>query len=218
MIIVSGGIKGGAGKTLLAINLVVMCSRDARDVLLIDADDQESATDFTGLRSERFDGDPGYTSIKLTGKAVRDQVLRLADKYDDIIIDTGGRDTVSQRAALTVADMLLVPFAPRSLDVWTFEQVERLIEEMAPANPELRAYALINRADHQGRDNEEAAKFLRSSEVLEFIPAYLGNRKAFATAVAEGLGVVEYTPRDKKAIAEMETLYQHIFEVEMTSL
>ncbi len=218
MIIVSGGIKGGAGKTLLATNLVVMCSRDARDVLLIDADDQESATDFTGLRSERFDGDPGYTSIKLTGKAVRDQVLRLADKYDDIIIDTGGRDTVSQRAALTVADTLLVPFAPRSLDVWTFEQVERLIEEMAPANPELRAYALINRADHQGRDNEETAEFLRSSEALGFIPAYLGNRKAFATAVAEGLGVVEYKPRDKKAIAEMEALYQHIFEVEMTSL
>ena len=79
MIIVSGGIKGGVGKTLLATNLVVMSSLAGRDVLLIDADDQESATDFTDLRSERMDGDPGYTSIKLTGKAVRDQVQRLKD-------------------------------------------------------------------------------------------------------------------------------------------
>ncbi len=213
MIIVSGGIKGGVGKTLVATNLAVMSSLADRDVLLIDADDQESATDFTALRSERFGGDPGYTSIKLTGKAVRDQVLRLKDKYDDIIIDTGGRDTVSQRAALTVADILLVPFAPRSLDVWTFEHVEHLIEEMTPANPGLRAFAFINRADHQGSDNDEAAAFLQESDVLGFIPAYLGNRKAFATAVAEGLGVVEYKPKDKKAIHEVETLFRHLNEV-----
>lgn len=217
MIIVSGGIKGGVGKTLLATNLVVMCSRADRDVLLIDADDQESATDFTDLRSERLGGDPGYTSIKLTGKAVRDQVQRLKDKYDDIIIDTGGRDTVSQRAALTVADILLVPFAPRSLDVWTFEHVENLIDEMTPANPDLRAYAFINRADHQGSDNEDAAAFMQESNVLGFIPAHLGNRKAFASAVAEGLGVVEYKPRDKKAIGEMETLFRHLTEVVATS-
>ena len=44
-----------------------------------------------------------YTSIKLTGAAVRTETLRLREKYQDIIIDTGGRDTISQRAALTVA-------------------------------------------------------------------------------------------------------------------
>lgn len=216
MIIVSGGIKGGVGKTLLASNLVVLCALDGRDVLLIDADEQESATDFTDLRSERFGGDPGYTSIKLTGKAVRDQVFRLKDKYDDIIIDTGGRDTTSQRAALTVADLLLVPFAPRSLDVWTFDRVEDLVDEMAPANPDLQAFAFINRADHQGRDNEEAAEFLQESDTLGFLPAYLGNRKAFARAAAEGLCVVEYKPRDPKAIDEMESLYRHVMGVSVT--
>ena len=88
---------------------------------------------------------------------------------------------------------------------------------MTPANPGLRAYAFINRADHQGSDNEDAAAFLQESDVLEFIPAYLGNRKAFASAVAEGIGVVEYKPRDKKAIGEMETLFRHLTEVITTS-
>src|SRR5438477_417175 len=119
MIIVSGGTKGGSGKTTLATNLAVMRSRDGFDVLLIDADDQESATDFTMVRNERIPEGAGYTSIKLTGAAVRTETLRLRKKYDDIIIDVGGRDTANQRAALSVADILLVPFKPRSLDVWT---------------------------------------------------------------------------------------------------
>ena len=91
--------KGGSGKTTIATNLVVMRAAAGHDVLLIDADDQETASDFTILRNERVSGGAGYTSIKLTGPAVRTETLRLAGKYTDIIIDTGGRDTTSQRAA-----------------------------------------------------------------------------------------------------------------------
>ena len=91
MILVVGGIKGGSGKTTVATNLSVMRSLAGRDVLLIDADDQETASDFAALRSERHAGELGYTSIKLAGPAVRTQTLRLQEKYQDIIIDTGGR-------------------------------------------------------------------------------------------------------------------------------
>ena len=112
MIVVVGGIKGGSGKTTVALHLAILCAQ--HDVLLIDADDQETATDFTILRNARRAGGAGYTSIKLTGPAVRTETHRLAAKYDHIIIDTGGRDTTSQRAALTVADVLLVPFLPRN--------------------------------------------------------------------------------------------------------
>src|SRR3954454_13972036 len=121
MIIVVGGIKGGSGKTTAATNLAVMRSADGHDVLLIDADDQETASDFTILRTERIPAGAGYTSIKLTGPAVRTEPLRLADKYYDLIIYTGGRDTTTQRAALSVAHLLLVPFVPRSLDVWSLK-------------------------------------------------------------------------------------------------
>ena len=100
MIITVGGIKGGSGKTTIATNLTVQRAAEGRDVLLVDADDQETASDFTMLRNDKLETGAGFTSIKLTGPAVRTEVRRLADKYDDIIIDTGGRDTTSQRAAL----------------------------------------------------------------------------------------------------------------------
>jgi chromosome partitioning protein len=202
-----GGIKGGSGKTTVATNLTVLLAADGRDVLLVDADDQETATDFTVWRNKNADDKAGYTAIQLTGDAVRTEILRLSAKYDDIVIDTGGRDTTSQRAAMTVSDVYLVPFVPRSFDVWTLERVVKLLDEMRPANPALRAYAFLNRADAGGNDNADAADYLKDAKCIEFIDVPLGGRKAFSNAAAEGKGVTELKRKDPKAEVEILALY-----------
>lgn len=216
MIIVCGGIKGGSGKTTVATNLAVMRAQSGADVLLVDADDQETSFDFTLLRNERTENRAGYTCIKLTGAGLRTETLHLAEKYQDIIIDTGGRDTTSQRAALSIAQVLLVPFVPRSFDVWTLEKVSRLVAEVQAINPSLLAHAFLNRADPRGQDNEQAAEVIRETEVLTFLDAPVGNRKAFANAGALGLAVAELVPQDAKATAEVTTLFQRLFDVEPT--
>jgi chromosome partitioning protein len=208
MIIVCGGIKGGSGKTTVATNLAVIRAGQGSDVLLVDADDQETSTDFTTQRAEQRNGEAGYTSIKLTGQAVRNQTLRLKEKYQDIILDTGGRDTTSQRAALSVADILLVPFVPRSFDVWTIEKVSNLVAEMRQANPKLKAITFINRADPRGQDNDQAAEVLK----LQFVDTPLGNRKAFGNAAASGLAITELKPEDEKATEEMMLLVKYLFD------
>lgn len=213
MIITVGGIKGGSGKTTVATNLAVIRGRQGFDVLLVDADDQETASDFTVLRNERNPDGAGYTSIKLTGPAVRTETLRLREKYDDIVIDAGGRDTTSQRAALSVSDFLLVPFVPRSFDVWTLEKVDALVGEMQTANAGLKAYTFLNRADSRGQDNEDAAEVLKNTEALTFIDTPLGTRKAFSNAAAEGLAVTELRPQDAKAKEEIMVLYWYLFDI-----
>lgn len=217
MIITVGGIKGGSGKTTISTNLAVMSAIEGKDVLLVDADDQETASDFTVLRNETLENGAGYTSIKLTGPAVRTEVLRLRDKYDTIIIDTGGRDTTSQRAALTVSDILLVPFVPRSFDVWTIEKVNTIVSEMRVANPELKAYTFINRADHQGSDNDGASDALKDAPELIFIDTPIGARKAFSNAAASGLSVIELQSKDSRAVAEVQILYQYLFDTKLVS-
>ena len=186
------------------------------DVLLVDADDQETAFDFTVLRNERRRGDAGYTCIKLTGVALRTETLRLSEKYQDIVIDTGGRDTTSQRAALSIADILLVPFVPRSFDVWTLEKVATLVGEVRALNTKLITYAFLNRADPRGHDNNEAAAVIRDTEALTFLETPLGTRKAFANAGAIGLSVCELLPNDPKATGEITTLFERLFNVAPT--
>jgi chromosome partitioning protein len=216
MIVTVGGIKGGSGKSTVATNLAVIRSQEGHDVLLIDADDQETSSDFTMLRNESIEGGAGFTSIKLTGPAVRTETLRLKEKYEDIIIDTGGRDTTSQRAALSVSDALLIPFMPRSFDLWTIDKVAELVEEMRMANPNLSAYTFLSKADSRGSDNDDTADLLKSSERLQFIEPSLGLRKAFSNAAAAGLAVTEAKPQDPKAIEEMLLLYRFIFKIEST--
>ena len=214
MIVTVGGIKGGSGKTTVATHLAILRAANGRDVLLVDADDQATASDFTMLRNQRLGGKAGFTSIMLAGIAVRTETQQLATKYDDIIIDTGGRDTTSQRAAMTVSNILLVPFVPRSFDVWTLNTVSELITEMRAGNPTLTAYAFLNRADPRGLDNNEAENVIRETPELTLIPTRLGTRKAFGNAAAQGLAVTELRSQDTKATEEIMALYRHLDEGE----
>jgi chromosome partitioning protein len=213
MIYTIGGIKGGSGKTTIATNLAVMLYLKGRDVLFVDADDQETATDFTHWRNESLPNGAGYTAIQLANNAVRTEILKLKSKYDDIVIDTGGRDTTSQRAAMTVSDVYIVPFIPRSFDMWTLEKVARLIDEMRTAKPDLRAYAVLNKIDSRGSDNTEAKEFLGETDSIVLIESALGHRKSFANAASKGLSVVEYKPADEKAIKELNELFNILTDI-----
>jgi chromosome partitioning protein len=213
MIIVVGGIKGGSGKSTVATNLAVIRAAEGFEVVLIDADDQETSYDFTQLRADRMNGHPGYLCTKQSGMGVRTAALQFSEKYDTVVIDTGGRDTTSQRAALSVANLLIAPFVPRSFDVWTVERVMRLISEIMPINPSLRAVAFLNRSDSRGRFpalSTDALKYA-GPELLAFSELTIGNRIAFGVAAAEGKAVTEVSPHDSKAAVEMLSLYSYVF-------
>jgi chromosome partitioning protein len=213
MIIVCGGIKGGTGKTTIASNLAALRAR-THDVLLVDADEQESATIFTSIRKSERPDLPQFTSVILRDEQVRRELDRLSSKYDDVIIDTGGRDTRSQRAGLSIADMLLLPFNPRSLDIWTIENVEVLLKDIWSIHPNLKAVSLLNRADVQGSDNADSIDILSNIEGIEFSGVSLVNRKAYGRAIALGLAIPELKQRDPKAEQETIALFQYVFGVE----
>jgi chromosome partitioning protein len=210
MILVVGHVKGGVGKTTLALNLTIARAAEGHDVLLVDGDEQGTALLFTDLRTTAL-GAPGYTAVRLQGPALRTQVRQLATKYDDILIDVGGRDTGSLRAALTVAQTLLIPVQPRSFDIWAVDQMMALVTEARAVNPEVRALAVLNAADAQGRDNQDAVEALQDIAGLAILPVTIGRRKAFPNAAAQGRAVIETTPRDAKAVAELDALRQALY-------
>lgn len=211
MIFTVGGIKGGTGKTTIATNLAVWLVSKGLDVLLVDADEQESATDFTAFRAVTLKGETGYTAIKLNGEHLRNQVLKLSSKYNHVVIDTGGRDTISQRAALVVSDITLLPFQPRSYDFWTITKVQNLLKEIRSVKAgELKAFVFLNRADVRSVENRETAEAFSQIEGVQFLDIQIGNRKAFATAAGQGLSVIELEPQDAKATKEINNLFSQL--------
>lgn len=208
MIITVGGIKGGSGKTTIATNLAIWLSRQG-NVLLVDADEQETASDFTAWREETLNGAVGYTAIKLTGDNVRKQIVKTKSKYNYVVIDTGGRDTTSQRSALFTSDIFLLPFNPRSFDIWTITKVKNLISEIRAQHKSLKAFSFLNRADFRGNDNKDASEALQVDGIT-FLEYSLANRKAFSNAAAKGLSVIELNPQDEKATDELNNLFKKI--------
>ncbi|MGE0278458.1 MAG: AAA family ATPase [Nitrospiraceae bacterium] len=219
MIITVGNTKGGVGKSTIATNLACMAADRGQDALLADCDDpqQTSSVDFTALREANHADAPKYTCIQLAGPSVRTELLKMKPKHDMIIIDAGGRDTSSLRAALTISDIILIPIQPRTFAVFALENMVNIIDEIRTVNPDLQAYAFINSADPPGKgtDNDDAIKAIQERPSLTYIDTPLGNRKAFAHAVSQGLAVTELKKpfRDIKAAAEMETLFQRCFDI-----
>jgi len=216
MILTIGAIKGGCGKSLISTNLTVLRSMVGKKVLLVDGDEQGTSGDWSDHRTG-LDINTPWTTIRLRANAVRTEILKLKDNYDDIIIDCGGRDTSSLRAALTVSDVFLVPFQPKSFDIWTATKVSQLISEVSIINPNLKTYAFINCAISRGTDNQDAQQILSQIEGLTLLPQTIGMRKSFSNATSEGLGVIELKT-DKKATSEIKALCEAIFNGQQMSI
>ncbi|ASY82846.1 conserved hypothetical protein [Xanthomonas citri pv. citri] len=216
VIIAIGNTKGGVGKTTLAVQLAVTRSLAGRDVWLIDGDRQGTAAAAIAARSEAG-RTPGLACAQYPdGPTLRAQVQQQRHKWDDIVIDVGGRDSTALRAALVLADVLIVPFAPRSYDVWALDDMAALIEEARSVRDGLRAFAVMNLADpgEQSADNAEAAAAVAEVKAFEYLATPIRRRKAFSNAGGAGLSVAELSPRDPKAIGEIEALASYLFNIQ----
>ena len=213
MIVIVGNTKGGVGKTTVALNLAIAQARAGRDVWFIDGDRQGTAQAAIALRAEAERAPAIACATYPDGSTLRSQVLHQTGNFADIIIDAGGRDSGALRAALILSDVLLVPFHPRTYDVWALDDMAALVEEACAVRDGLRVKAVLNCADpgNRSKDNIEAAAAVGELERFEYLPTPLLRRKAFANAAGAGLSVLELTPPDRKAITELNALVKMLF-------
>jgi chromosome partitioning protein len=213
MLLVVGGIKGGSGKTTIATNLAICRALLGKNVWLIDADEQGSTMDWAKQREVNLEN---LFVDAIHGKNILKRLSNREDNrwWDDIIIDTGGRDTVSQRAALVSCDVFLAPFRPRSLDIWTIPTLKLLNDEIRQVNRKFRAFSVLNQCEPRGSDKESVRKIMEDSGI-DCLKGELGYRKAFSDASTFGLGVIELKTADDKSRKEILILHDDIYKGNM---
>lgn len=203
--------KGGVGKSTLALNFAVARALAGRDAWLIDGDRQSTSMQAVAQRA-LSGAQPALSVASYTdGALLRTQVQQSKTKYDDIIIDAGGRDSTAMRAALMIADVVIIPFQPRSYDVWAMADMAELVREAYSMRDGLKVFAVLNGADPRGNDNKDAAAAVAETDGIEYLDAPIGRRKALADAAGSGQSVLEWKPTDGKAIAEINRLVNIIY-------
>lgn len=215
-IILIGNTKGGIGKSTNAVQVAVGRALQGKDVLLVNADRQSSSSKAIGRRDEAG-LTPSVTLVAYPdGDQLRTQVLRQAGKYDDIIIDAGGRDSSALRHAMMIADVMLVPIAPGDFELDALEdELVPLIKEIQASRGDnsLPIYAYLNMAEANkfSSDNLGARRSIESFPELQLLDFNIVKRKAIAAASAAGLSVREGKVKDFKAVKEIDALMAALF-------
>ena len=214
MIVTVGNTKGGAGKSTIALQVALFRAIAGRDVWLVDGDRQGTAQTAVAIRAQAG-REPGLACAQYTdGATLRVQVQRQAPKYDDVVIDAGGRDSSALRAALILSNILLVPIQPRSVDVWAVADIAGLVADAQGVRDGLRAYAFLNCADPPGSaDNIEAAAAVADHASIIMLDTPVRRRKSIANATGQGLCISELIPQDAKATEELSALVSVLFSM-----
>lgn len=210
MIILVGGEKGGSGKSCLAQNLAVYLQQNNRDVLLLDADPQGTTTDWIKERDQNVDLE-NIPSVQAAGN-IRQVLMDLSKRYQDIIIDAGGQDSEALRSAMTIATHMLLPFRPKRRDLKTLVHIEKLIKLAKAVNPQLITNAVITQCPTLP---SQAQRILDAKDACESfgvtaLKQFTTIRNVSDDADENGLSVFE-VESDLKAKAEIESIAIEFF-------
>ena len=208
-IITLAGQKGGTGKSTIAINLAAEWHRKGHRVLLVDADPQGSALEWSEVAAEQGLSGPRVVAV---GDNVRDTVPGLAEAHDFTIIDTAGRVSRRLISALSIADLALLPCNPGTTDVWaigkSLDRVEEVQEAVAGAGRSLLARVVLNQQQSRTALSRGVRDALTGvgAVVLE---SELGDRVAYGEAPAAGQGVTSYAAGSSAGL-ELQALADEI--------
>lgn len=189
--------KGGVGKSTIAVALAAELQSRGQSVLLADADPQASAQAWGAVAAEAGNGAPTVVGVR-EGFYRADQLPRLAKNYSWTIVDTPPHSGPIMRAALAVANVVLLPCGPGAFDAWSLGETLDILGEAKRAKPRLKSAIVLNRVQRRTALSTGARAALADSGV-SILKSELGMRVAYAEAVPAGQGPTTYAPSSRAA-------------------
>ncbi len=179
--------KGGAGKTMLTVQLGAALGAEAR-VALLDIDPQGTLSVWGKLRAAASKASADVTVAAVSGWRLGAELERLRKEFDYVLIDTPPVIDSDARRAVRAADLVLIPLNPAPPDLWAAEGTLKLAaEEKRPA------VLMFNRASAGGRLRKRLEVEMKARGLV-LMPVALGNRAGYTQSFADGLGFTEASP------------------------
>jgi len=190
--------KGGVGKTTLAIHLAAAAQDTGAVALIVDTDPQATASQWATWRKdtppEVIDSPPPRLAAKI--RQAQEQGAQW------IVIDTPPHADSAARAAVEVADFVLIPCRPSAFDLSAIETTAKLVQLLRKP-----AYVVfIAGPPNASRVYQEAGELVESYGTPP-CPIQVPDRAAYRHASAEGRTVMELE-RAGKAAEDIRQIYK----------
>lgn len=211
MIVSVVNTKGGVGKSTLGFNLAVARALAGKDVWLINGDKQRTALQAVAQRISSGRQPVIQAAHYSNGAMLRAQVEAQSKKFDDVVIESGGRDNTSMRASIMVADKVIIPLIPRNPELWAMDELWAVLNEAIELRPSIECYAVLNMGKPTGKANAAALEYVASSfPAIKIMAAQIMKRDLIDDCFGEGMSVIEY-PKAHKAKDEMTAFANEVF-------
>ncbi|RZT44867.1 plasmid segregation oscillating ATPase ParF [Sphingomonas sp. BK036] len=189
--------KGGAGKTTLALHLAAAAQDAGRIALIFDTDPQATASQWAAWRQdappEVIDSPPPRLCAKV--EQARGQGAEF------IVIDTPPHADSAARAAVEIADLVLIPCRPSAFDLSAIRTTAKLVQLLRKP-----AFVVFTAGSPNAPRIYQEAGDLVAGLGTPACPIQIPDRAAFRHASAEGRTVMEFEPGGKAA-DDIRSLY-----------
>jgi|SRR3954454_10553673 len=196
--------KGGVGKTTLSVNLAAAFAKSGRRVLLVDADTQQSALDWSEMRQ----AEPIFNVVGIPKKTLHQELKTLSKDFDIVLIDGPPRVNEVAKSAMLAADMVLIPVQPSPYDVWAAHQVVDLLKEAIVFKDSMKYAFMVNRKIVNTAIGRDVVNALSDYDI-PVLSSQVCQRVAFAESAATGMTVIE-TDAAGPAGQEIEALKREV--------
>ncbi|MFU9046393.1 division plane positioning ATPase MipZ [Acinetobacter tibetensis] len=196
MLILIANSKGGSHKTSLATSILAELSKN-HAVTGIDLD----AVNRSALKWSEGREETQGKFYELTGD-IKDELARVRDDYDHVIVDAGGFDNVEIRTAMALADVVLIPLKVGSLDnIEGFRNIVDLAYEFQPVkeNP-AKVYGVVVgvKGIGGGAEIRRALTEIADYDIVKPLKTSIADRIWYGRAVDAKVGLTEYQSPDPK--------------------
>ena len=200
--------KGGVGKTTLSVSIAhqLAINSSSTDVLVVDADPQQSALSWSEVR----EGQLPFAVIGLAKKSLHRDLPAIGGNYKYIIIEGPPRVTELARSCVMASDIIIIPCTPSPYNIWASEETVQLVKEACVYKESLKYAFAINRKISNIAIGRDVVDVLNNME-MNVLNSHVCQRVIYAEAAASGYTVFDLEP-EGKAAEEIKHLVDDILE------